>query len=114
VRFTIPTNLGYFRGHFDEVPILAGVVQLQQLVLRETRLRYPELSVLSRLSRVKFKRLNSPGEVMDLTLERRSELTVLFSLEVAGQPAASGLLTFLPRTSAVETADASVRDEAER
>lgn len=114
VRFPIPRDLGYFRGHFDEVPILPGVVQLQQLVLRETRQRFPELSVLSRLSRVKFKRLNSPGEVMDLTLERRSALTVSFSIEVAGQPAASGLLTFLPSPSDADAANGSAGDEAER
>jgi acyl-coenzyme A synthetase/AMP-(fatty) acid ligase len=114
VRFAIPHELGYFRGHFDEVPILAGVVQLEQLVLRETRRRFPELRVLSRLSRVKFKRLNSPGEVMDLTLERRSDLTVLFTLEVAGHPAASGMLSFLPPAPDHETSSAREGDEERR
>lgn len=114
VRFTIPHELGYFRGHFDEQPILPGVVQLEQLVLRETRLRFPELRVLSRLSRVKFKRLNAPGEVMELTLERRSELTVQFSLEVAGQPAASGALSFLPGAPDPEPLRAPAGDEAKR
>jgi 3-hydroxymyristoyl/3-hydroxydecanoyl-(acyl carrier protein) dehydratase len=116
VRFTIPHELGYFRGHFDEQPILAGVVQLEQLVLRETRQRFPELSVLSRLSRVKFKRLNKPGEVMDLTLERRSDLTVQFTLEVAGQPAASGMMSFLPpdvRSGAEPRASASRAAQAQ-
>jgi hypothetical protein len=51
---------------------------------------------------------------MDLTLERRSALTVSFSLEVAGQPAASGLLSFLPSTHALETPSASAGNEAKR
>jgi 3-hydroxymyristoyl/3-hydroxydecanoyl-(acyl carrier protein) dehydratase len=100
VRFTIPHDLGYFRGHFDELPILAGVVQLEQLVLRETRRQFPELRVLTRLTRVKFKRLNGPGELLDLYLERRGPVTVHFTLEVAGQPAASGILHFAASPSA--------------
>jgi len=100
VRFTIPHELGYFRGHFAEQPILPGVVQLDRLVLRETRRQFPELRVLTRLTRVKFKRLNGPGEVMDLRLERRGPETVHFTLQVAGQPAASGILQFAPSPSA--------------
>lgn len=94
VRFVIPVDSGYFRGHFDELPILPGVVQLQHLALAETRKRFPELRVLSRLSRVKFKRLNAPGETLVLTLVRKGPQTVQFTLEAEGQPAASGVLQF--------------------
>jgi hypothetical protein len=75
-------------------------VQLDQLVLRETRRQFPELSVLTRLTRVKFKRLNRPGELIDLRLERRGPVTVHFTLEVADQPAASGILYFAPPAGA--------------
>jgi len=106
VRFTIPHELGYFRGHFDEQPILPGVVQLEQLALRETRRQFPELCVLTRLTRVKFKRLNGPGEQLDVLLERRGPLTVHFSFEVAGQPAASGIMQFAPSPTAPPDAPA--------
>jgi acyl-coenzyme A synthetase/AMP-(fatty) acid ligase len=95
VRFRVPTDCGYFRGHFDEQPILAGVVQLQHLALAETRRRFPELKTLRRMVRVKFKRLLSPGETLVLQLARKSETSVQFTLETdAGQPAASGVLHF--------------------
>jgi 4-coumarate--CoA ligase (photoactive yellow protein activation family) len=96
VRFSIPRDSGYFRGHFEQQPILPGVVQLQRLALEETRRRFPELRVLSRLTRVKFKRLLAPGEVLDLTLQRKSEHTVAFTLETDGKPAASGVMQFDP------------------
>lgn len=96
VRFVIPHDSGYFRGHFEGQPILPGVVQLQRLALEETRRRFPELRVLSRLTRVKFKRLLSPGETLALSLQRKSELTVVFTLEADGESAASGVLQFAP------------------
>jgi 4-coumarate--CoA ligase (photoactive yellow protein activation family) len=95
VRFRVPDDCGYFRGHFDEQPILPGVVQLQQLALAEARRRYPELQALRRIVRVKFKRLISPGETLVLQLARKSETSVQFTLETdAGTPAASGVLHF--------------------
>lgn len=95
VRVQIPDDCGYFRGHFDGQPILPGVVQLQHFALAEVRRRYPELQRLRRLTRVKFKRLLSPGETLVLQLVRKGATSVQFTLETdAGLPAASGVMHF--------------------
>lgn len=95
-RFMVPVQSGYFRGHFEGQPILPGVVQLKNLVLDEVRRRFPQLGALARMTRVKFKRLVAPGEVFTLTLVPKGESALQFALEVAGAPAASGVLHFQP------------------
>lgn len=102
VRIYVPANSGFFRGHFDGLPILPGVVQLSEFALREVRARFPELGALTRITRVKFKRLVAPGETMILTLERKKPALVQFALTVDGQPAASGLFDFGAPSSAEE------------
>ncbi|HEY6881389.1 MAG TPA: AMP-binding protein, partial [Polyangiales bacterium] len=95
VRFQIPRDSGYFRGHFAGQPILPGVVQLQHFALAEARRQFPELHRLRRMVRVKFKRLLAPGEVLVLRVARKGEWSVQFTLETdAGHPAASGVLQF--------------------
>ena len=99
VRVVVPAESGFFRGHFDGQPILPGVVQLQHVALAATRLRFPELSQLARVSRVKFKRLISPGETLTLTLTRKGAASVVFSIEANGEPSASGILHFRERAT---------------
>jgi len=94
VRVVVPPESGFFRGHFDGQPILPGVVQLQHVALAETRRRFPELSLLARVSRVKFKRLVAPGETLELSLTRKGPLSVAFAIEANGEPSASGILHF--------------------
>jgi 4-coumarate--CoA ligase (photoactive yellow protein activation family) len=95
VHVLVPQDSGYFRGHFDEQPILPGVIQLQHIALAEVRRQFPELSVLRRMVRVKFRRLVAPGETLVLRLSRKGATTVVFTLETdSGQPAASGVLHF--------------------
>ncbi|HEX5660236.1 MAG TPA: AMP-binding protein [Polyangiales bacterium] len=95
VRFQVPKDSGYFRGHFEDQPILPGVVQLQYFALAEARRRYPELRALRRVVRVKFRRLLVPGETLVVLLTRKSETVVQFVLETdAGLPAASGIMHF--------------------
>jgi hypothetical protein len=42
IALTIPADWHFFRGHFDHFPILAGVVQLNEIVMREVRACWPE------------------------------------------------------------------------
>ncbi len=94
VRFAVPEQSGFFRGHFDGQPILPGVAQLQHLALSEARRRFPDLGQLTRMTRVKFKRLIAPGETLVLSLVRKGEHAVQFALDAEGEPAASGLFHF--------------------
>jgi acyl-coenzyme A synthetase/AMP-(fatty) acid ligase len=100
IRIRVPENCGYFRGHFDGLPILPGVVQLSEFALREARQRFPGLGPLSRVSRVKFKRLVAPNDELELALEAKGPNVVQFALTVQGEPAAAGLLHFAPEASA--------------
>jgi acyl-coenzyme A synthetase/AMP-(fatty) acid ligase len=99
VRITVPVDHGSFRGHFDGQPVLPGVVLLQQLALAEARRRFPHLTRLERVSRVKFKRVVSPGESLELTLRERGAHVVMFELATNGEPTASGVLHFVPEKS---------------
>jgi 4-coumarate--CoA ligase (photoactive yellow protein activation family) len=94
LRFELPANYGYFRGHFDGNPILPGVVQLEQIALRVARERFPGLGALARLTRVKFKRPISPGEQLVLGIDLKNGSQVHFELRCNDAPAASGILHF--------------------
>lgn len=93
-KVTIPENYGYFRGHFEEQPILPGVVQLEQIALQASRERFPELRHLARVTRVKFRRPIVPGDELIVKVERKGELAVSFDIRCGTEPAASGVLHF--------------------
>jgi len=101
-RVPITHDFGWFRGHFTGQPILAGVVQIQRIALKQARKRWPDLAVVERVTRVKFKRLVVPGDVLILELTRKGENQVIFSLTTSAdergeeQPASSGVLHFRP------------------
>lgn len=112
-RVPITAELGFFRGHFTGQPILAGVVQIQRIALRQARKCWPDLGGVERLTRVKFKRLVTPGEVLTLKLTRKGEHQVSFELvteavEARGsgreqdgeEPVSSGVLHFRKRPEA--------------
>jgi hypothetical protein len=127
-RVPITAELGYFRGHFRDQPILAGVVQIQRIALKQARKRWPDLGAVERVTRVKFKRLVTPGEVLTLTLSRKSEQQVSFQLTTIASgedhglglgapptkdgesPVSSGVLHFRPRAQAGTEASESRSD----
>ena len=80
--FTVSPELRYFEGHFPGMPVLAGVVQLDGLVLRQVERLWPEEGAPRRVKRLKFARLISPRERISLTLERDLATgTVAFSID---------------------------------
>lgn len=69
--FHIPEDFYFFRGHFDGLPILPGVVQLELIVRRQIARLWPDLDHgLSRVTQLKFKQLITPGTDLTLTLRR--------------------------------------------
>jgi acyl-coenzyme A synthetase/AMP-(fatty) acid ligase len=83
-----------FRGHFAGFPVLPGVVQLNDLALREARRRWPELHALERVLALKFRSPVRPNDRLALHLERRDQDRVVFELRREGKPVSSGVLVF--------------------
>lgn len=77
----IPTDLDYFKGHFDQAPILAGVVQLHWAA--EFAQQY--LDIVPRdvmdIQVLKFQEMILPGHEVVLTLTKKSAEKVLFSYQ---------------------------------
>jgi len=94
---TVPPDLFYFQGHFPARPVLAGVVQLHTLVLRQVLRSWPELPAPRKLLRLKFKRIIAPGARLTLRLVRPAgEQRVSFEIESGKVGCASGTLVFSP------------------
>ncbi len=93
----VPADLVYFDGHFPGHPVVAGVVQLNDLVLRAVRETWPDLRGLRRILRLKFRRVVGPEEVLSLHLERvRATSRVTFSHAAGDAQVGSGVLEFEP------------------
>ena len=81
----IPENLTYFIGHFDQIPIVPGVVQIQWAV--HYARKYLGLSgIFGHMEAVKFKELLLSGQPLQLSLCYHRELGKLvfrYQLETA-------------------------------
>lgn len=63
----IPEELAYFKGHFDEVPVVCGVAQIQWAV--HYARQYLGLNLgFSHMEVIKFKELLLPGQHLELSL----------------------------------------------
>lgn len=72
-RTELPRDYVFYEGHFDGYPVLAGGVQLHELVLPQLRASAGALPALQQLDGVKFLARFTPGETIDLTLKRSAE-----------------------------------------
>jgi len=75
----IPADLIYFEGHFDNEPIVAGVVQIAWVVYfgeKYIGFKIPIQDIKS----IKFKRLMTPEIILDLIIEQQAS-TLKFSYQ---------------------------------
>jgi len=63
----IPEGLAYFAGHFDEIAVVPGVVQIQWAV-HYARQYLGVAGIFSQMEVIKFKELLLPGQYLDLNL----------------------------------------------
>jgi 4-coumarate--CoA ligase (photoactive yellow protein activation family) len=92
--FHVPGDWKYFRGHFDDFPILAGVVQLREIVLREVNERWSDLRQLRRITGLKFRKPIAPGDDIALEIGRSGACQVTFELRRGPEVVSSGALEF--------------------
>lgn len=97
----VPSDLDYFKGHFEGAPILPGIVQVNEIVLEQSEAVWPDLGPLKRIARLKFQRTIGPGEVLRLELRRkRGTREMRFHITSGDNPCASGSLLFAAPKSA--------------
>lgn len=65
----VPTNYGWYTGHFPGYPILMGAVQLRDLALRCARRARPALGALRAVHKLKFLERICPGDAIAITLD---------------------------------------------
>jgi len=93
LRLEIVPALDCFRGHFPDEPVLPGVVQLHWAVLiAQARFDFP--AVPTEIKRLKFKKIVTPPQELELTLSRRSATEVQFSFDSPDGPNSEGRLVF--------------------
>jgi acyl-CoA synthetase (AMP-forming)/AMP-acid ligase II len=97
LTFTVAPDLRWFEGHFPDHPMLAGVAQLDGLVVRQVERLWPAAGAPRRLKRLKFARPILPGDRITVRLERdAAQGTVAFSIDGAIGCCTSGTLHLGP------------------
>jgi 3-hydroxymyristoyl/3-hydroxydecanoyl-(acyl carrier protein) dehydratase len=91
---TIVPDGRYFEGHFDNAPVLPGVVQIAMAV-KACADRGLATRPLTGLRDIRFSRPLGPGDAIDVVLDNgRDPHSIRFEIRAAGQSAASGVLLF--------------------
>lgn len=93
VRFDVSSELNWFHGHFPDQPVLPGVVQLHWAVLVATA--YFDVSgVPTEIKRLKFKKVFTPPQGLELTLRERDSAEIQFRFTWEGEEYSEGRLVF--------------------
>jgi len=96
----VPEDYAWFEGHFEEYPVLAGAVQLKELVLPTVARAFPELGAVRRMSRIKFSGRITPGNDLSIRVERDARKgRVGFEIRKGGEVCSRGLLSLVESES---------------
>ncbi|MDN6298192.1 MAG: AMP-binding protein [Halomonas sp.] len=92
VTLEVPERLAYLAGHFDDFPVVPGVV-LVQWAIEQAAHGFGQSEGFQGVDRLKFQRPLAPGTRCRLTLERRRD-SIHFALESREGRHAAGRLRF--------------------
>lgn len=92
--FHIPADWKYFQGHFEGFPLVAGVVQMTEIVLPGIAARWPHLRHPRRVTNLKFRSPINPGDGISVELTLLAPHKVGFALRRRDDVMSSGALEF--------------------
>ena len=95
----VPRDLAYFEGHFDGAPILAAVVQLEELVVAPARALWPALHGVRQYRKLRFRSPVRPGDELVVRLRRLAPGEVTFQIARGPEVCSLGTLCFDERTA---------------
>lgn len=87
----VPAELVYFEGHFDGLPVLPGVVLLDRLIWPIVRAEHPEVTGISAVRRLRFRRPIPPESQLAIEVSRTGG-RIDFEVSSAGEVVATGQL----------------------
>jgi 3-hydroxymyristoyl/3-hydroxydecanoyl-(acyl carrier protein) dehydratase len=104
-RTELPADYLFYEGHFTGYPVLAGGVQLHELVLPRLRALVGELPQLQQLDGIKFLARFVPGETIDVALQRQQDRSkVTFEVRRGETRCTAGRLVFAAEVPPLTTA----------
>jgi 3-hydroxyacyl-[acyl-carrier-protein] dehydratase len=101
----VPEDYAWYAGHFPGYPIMAGVVQLHELVMPAVASVHPGLGELRSVTNVKFHKRIVPGDALELSLswpDAAADGGLPFDFEIRrdAKVCAAGRLTYHPGATA--------------
>ena len=94
----ISQDLGWFRGHFPDMPILPGVVQLHwAVIVARTVFEFPDSPL--EVKRLKFKNVIIPPQVLELSVSVHASNEVQFEFDSPDGQYSQGRLVFAASTT---------------
>lgn len=101
-QVTADAGSRWFAGHFPGEPILPGIAQLNMVTECIERVLDKKL-VLQNLTRIKFKQLIRPGDVLDIrAVAAKKENNYTFTIQHNDKEVCSGRLLLVPPEGATE------------
>jgi len=94
---TIPERYAFFEGHFATYPVVAGGVQLHELVMPCVRACGLDHGELRQLDQIKFLGRISPGDVVEVGLRQGAGGRIEFEICCGDRRCTTGRLTFAAR-----------------
>lgn len=96
-RVTTDSSSPWFSGHFPDNPILPGIAQLK-MVADLIALSREDDVLLQGLSRVKFRKIVRPGELLDIHAARGNiENQYTFRISGSNEDICSGMMFFVQK-----------------